>query len=122
MAGGVYADIRPHETVVANGYGSLVKYREVEIGEEAAPHMYMSAIVAVEGLVDECVLVACAEYPPQHVVTFLEHCRANLVVLPTEVLTGIEVMEERRVGGIIYLSADHFLVFCLLLIHIFSSV
>ena len=50
MAGRVDADIRAYKAVVADGDWGFVEYGEVEVRKEAFAYADLLAIVAVEGL------------------------------------------------------------------------
>ena len=58
VAGGVDADIRADEAVVAYRYWGLVKYREIEIGEETFPHADLLPVIAVKRLVYNDIIVS----------------------------------------------------------------
>ena len=60
MAGSINGYIRTYESIVANGYGGFVQHGEVEISKETLADMDMLAVVAVERLVDEDMLIAGA--------------------------------------------------------------
>ena len=77
----------------------------------------MLAIVAMERLVDEGILVSSAEYLADHLVATPGVGGAEAVVLPALVLAGMQLPEERGIRGEIDLATLHFLIFC----HLCSS-
>lgn len=53
MTYGVDAYVWGNETVVANGYLSLVEHYEIEVREEIVAYLYVASVIAVEGLIDK---------------------------------------------------------------------
>ena len=60
VEGGINGDIRTYESIIADADRRLVQHGEVEISEETLPDVDMLAVVAVERLVDEDMLIAGA--------------------------------------------------------------
>ena len=58
MAGSINGYIRTYESIIADVDGSLIENGEVKISKETLSYMDMLAVVAVERLVDEDMLVA----------------------------------------------------------------
>ena len=57
MTGGVDADIRADETVIANGDTGFIEDGEVEVGKEPLADAYLFTIVATKRLVDEKLII-----------------------------------------------------------------
>ena len=112
VTGGVDADVRADEAVIADGDEGLVKDGEAEVGKEAFAHTDVLAVVAVEWLVDEGVFVGLSEYALQKGVAFLQQGGAHPVVLPAEVFHFVEFPDEFPVVGLIYEAGGHFFLFC----------
>ena len=58
MAGCIDAYVRPNEAVVTDGDLSLVKHGEMEIGKETLAHADLLAVVAIERLIDDDLVVS----------------------------------------------------------------
>ena len=58
MAGCVNAYIRADKAVVTNGDWGFVEYGEVEVGKEPLTHTNLLAIVAIEGLVNQNIVIS----------------------------------------------------------------
>ena len=58
MAGCINAYVRSDETVISDGYLSLVEHREMEIGKEALTHADLLSVVTVERLVDDDLIIS----------------------------------------------------------------
>ena len=112
VAGGVDADVGTDEAVVADGDEGLVEDGKAKVGEEAFAHADVLAVVAVEGLVDEGVVVGLAEYALQECVAFLQQGGTHMVVLPAEVFHFVEFPDEFLVVGLIDEAGGHFFLFC----------
>lgn len=112
VAGGVDADVGADEAVVADGDEGLVEDGKAKVGEEAFAHADVLAVVAVEGLVDEGVVVGLAEYALQECVAFLQQGGTHMVVLPAEVFHFVEFPDEFLVVGLIDEAGGHFFLFC----------
>lgn len=112
VTGGVDADVRADEAVIADGDEGLVEDGEAEVGKEAFAHTDVLAVVAVEWLVDEGVFIGLSEYALQKGVAFLQQGGAHPVVLPAEVFHFVEFPDEFPVVGLIYEAGGHFFLFC----------
>lgn len=109
VAGGVDGNIRSDEGIIADGYGCFVQYGEVEIGEETLADADVLAVIAVERLVDEDVLIAVAEDLLQHLSPRIEVGGAEAVVLLQQVFALVQLFDKRRVAGVIDFACQHFL-------------
>ena len=58
MAGRVDAYIRADKTVISNGDTCFVEHGEVEVGKEPLAHTNLLAIVAIEGLVNQNIVIS----------------------------------------------------------------
>ena len=112
VAGGVDADVGADEAVVADGDEGFIEDGKAKVGEEAFAHADVLAVVAVEGLVDEGVVVGLAEYALQECVAFLQQGGTHMVVLPAEVFHFVEFLDEFLVVGLIDEAGGHFFLFC----------
>lgn len=98
VAGGVDADIRTNKTIIPNSYLSLVQYREIEIGEEPFPYAYLLTIVAVEGLVDNNVVVAdIPEQSFQDRETLRCIRRLEFIILMDDIMGRYQLFQKLRV-------------------------
>ena len=57
MASRVDTDIRTDKTVIPDGDLCFIEYGEVEVRKEPLAHTYLLAVVAVEGLDDQNLIV-----------------------------------------------------------------
>ena len=60
MASRVDADIRTYETVIANSDRCFVEHGEVEVGKEPLAHTNLFAVVTVERLDDQDLIISLA--------------------------------------------------------------
>lgn len=61
VAGGIDADIRPDEDIVADCNWSLVKDDEIEVGKEPPADLDMLPVVTMEWRVYECVVIGLTQ-------------------------------------------------------------
>lgn len=61
MAGGIDADIRPDEDIVADCNWSLVEDDEIEVGKEPPADLDMLSVVTMEWRVYECVVIGLTQ-------------------------------------------------------------
>ena len=108
VAGGVDRHIGTDESVVADGYGGFVENGAMEIGKETLAYADVLAVVAIEGLVDEDLIVTGSEEGFEHLLALLEAGGLNVVVAPNQVLAGVEFVFEFGVAGVIDLPCEHF--------------
>ena len=111
MAGSINGDIRTYESIIADADRRLIQHGEMKISEESFANADMLAVVAVERLVDEDMLIAVAEDLLQHLSPRIKVSWAEVVVLLQQVFAGVEFLGQRRVAGVIDLACQHFLLF-----------
>lgn len=108
VAGGVDRHIGTDESVVADGNGGFVENGAMEIGKETFAHADVLAIVAIERLIDEDLVVTGTEEGQEQLLALLEVRGLDVVVAPNQVLAGVEFVFEFGVAGVIDLPCEHF--------------
>ena len=101
MAGSIYAHVRADEAVITDSDRGFIKNREIEVREETSAHADIASVITVEWLVDEGILVTLSKETPDQPVPFLQHRRAQFVVLPDSALGGIEPFLKIRMRSIV---------------------
>ena len=107
MAGGVDADVRPDETVVADVHARLVEDGEVEVGEEVLADVDVFAVVAAEGLVELKALAVAAENAVEYPVATRLLGGAERVELPQQLARGFQFLNQVGMSGVVTLPAHH---------------
>lgn len=107
VAGGVDRHVGSDESVVADGDGGFVENGAMEIGKETLAYANVLAIVAIERLIDEDLVVTGTEEGLEQLLALLEVGRLNVVVAPNQVLAGVEFVFEFGVAGVIDLPCEH---------------
>lgn len=107
VAGGVDRHIGTDESVVADGDRGFVENGAMEIGKETLAYADVLAVVAIEGLVDEDLVVTGSEEGFEHLLALLEVGGLDVVVAPNQVFAGVEFVFEFGVAGVIDLPCEH---------------
>ena len=106
----VDAHIGTHKAIVADGHPGLVEHREVEVGKEALAHADVAAVIAVERLVDQDVVIAhVSQQRLEHRRAFGAHGRQQLVIAVNHILARIQFPEQLGIGRRIHLPGQQFL-------------
>lgn len=108
VAGGVDRHVGADESVVADGDRGFVENGAMEIGKETLAYADVLAVVAIEGLIDEDLVVTGTEEGQEQLLALLEVRGLDVVVAPNQVLAGVEFVFEFGVAGVIDLPCEHF--------------
>ena len=110
VAGRIDAHIGTDKAIIADGHQRLVQYCEVEVGEEPLANADVLAIVAVERLVNQDLVVAhMPQQRLEHRGALSPHRRQQLIVAVDDILTLIQLLQQFSVDSAVGQSRQHFL-------------
>lgn len=106
----INAHIGPHKAVITDGHTRLVKHREIKVGKKTLANADVLAIVAVEWLIDQDLIIThMAQQVQEHARALFHHRRQQPVITMNNVLTLIQLSQQFRIDSRIDLSRQHFL-------------
>lgn len=108
VAGGVDRHVGTDEGIIADGHRGFVKDGKMEIGKETLAYANLFAVVAIERLIDEDLVITGTEEGQEQLLALLEVRGLDVVVAPNQVLAGVEFVFEFGVAGVIDLPCEHF--------------
>ena len=81
MASGIDRHIRTYKSVITDGNIRLVKHCKMEISEKTLANTYLRTIIAIKGLIDKHIVIACAKQFFQEGFPFFQLRGAQVVVV-----------------------------------------
>ena len=81
MASGIDRHIRTYKSIITDGNIRLVKHRKMEISEKTLANTYLRTIIAIKGLIDKHIVIACAKQFFQEGFPFFQLRGAQVVVV-----------------------------------------
>ena len=112
MAGCIDAYVRPNEAVITDGNLCLVKHSEVEVGKETLAHADLLAVIAVERLIDDNLVIGDVT---KQAFEYLQSagivCRGEAIISVNNFLHGIEFLQQLTIYCRVYHSGEHLFLF-----------
>ena len=113
MTGRVDADIRAYKAIIAYGDWGFVEHGKVEVGKEPFAHTDLLAVVAIEGLDDQYLIVGnVSQETFQDLPCLLLLRRAQQVIVVDYLLHFRQLFNQPWVNGGINLARQHLFFFC----------